>query len=319
MAKSEKQKLKLLVLKDYLEQNSDEEHPVSIAQMVDYLASQGIPAERKSLYSDIAFLEEYGLDILHDRGKNGGYYLASRTFELPELKLLSDAVQSCKFLSHKKSLDLIQKLEGLTSHHQASQLRRQVVVSGRVKSMNESIYYNVDRIHEAIADGVTITFRYFNLGPDKEKVFRDKTYQVSPHALCWQDENYYLIATSPDHGITHYRVDKMDHITATTEKALAVDLDLSAYTKAVFSMFGGNAISVQLRFHKSMVGVILDRFGKDIMLVPDGEYILFTTDIVLSPIFYGWLTSLAPKVQIVRPQSAAEEYKSYLQSALEAL
>ena len=215
MARSEGQKLKLLYLKELLEQESDERHPVNVQKMLEYLASHGIEAERKAIYSDIACLQEYGMDLLHKSGKYGGYFLASRAFELPELKLLVDAVQSSRFLTTKKSLELIEKLGCLTSCHEAGSLKRQVVVSGRVKTMVESIYYLVDELQEAIAQNSQITFRYFEWGADGKRHFRPGLYEASPYALVWDNENYYLVAHSQRHGITHYRVDKMAEIRAT--------------------------------------------------------------------------------------------------------
>ena len=184
MPKSENQKQKLLHLKVFFERETDENHPASMTQILEHLAARDIKAERKSIYSDIQTLQDFGMDIVLEKGKAGGYYLASREFELPELKLLVDAVQSSKFLTDKKSLSLIQKLEGLSSHHEASQLRRQVVVSGRVKTMNESIYYNVDRIHDAIAQNSQIQFRYYDWGIDGKRMYRKGSYTASPYALC---------------------------------------------------------------------------------------------------------------------------------------
>ena len=215
MARSERQKLKLLYIKDLLEQQSDETHPLSTQAIVDALARQGIQAERKSVYDDIACLQQYGMDIVCIRGPGGGYFLASRPFELPELKLLVDAVQSSRFLTEKKSMQLIAKLGTLASREQAGSLRRQVVVSGRVKTMNESIYYSVDLLHEAIARNSQISFRYFDWNLDGGRRYRPGKYTASPYALCWQDENYYLIAHSERHGLTHYRVDKMAQISIT--------------------------------------------------------------------------------------------------------
>ena len=194
MARSSNQKLKLLVLKELFERRSDENHPLSMTEILDALAARGIKAERKSVYDDIACLQQFGMDILAARGPNGGYFLAARPFELPELKLLVDAVQSSRFLTEKKSMQLISKLETLASVHEAGSLRRQVVVSGRVKTMNESIYYSVDLLHEAIARNSRIRFRYFDFDVDFSRRYRPGDYDASPYALCWQEENYYLIA-----------------------------------------------------------------------------------------------------------------------------
>ncbi len=321
MAKSDNQKRKLLYLRQMLEQQSDESHPLGTQEIIDALAARGIRAERKSIYSDIACLQDFGMDICVRRGPNGGYYLASRTFELPELKLLVDAVQSSRFLSAKKSMQLIEKLETLAGVHEAGSLRRQVVVTGRVKTMNESIYYNVDRIHEAIARNCQITFRYFDWGVDRQRHYRDRTYTASPYALCWDNENYYLIAHSARHGITHYRVDKMDAIRRTRKKRYIDDearaLDLSQYGRNVFSMFSGDARQVKLRFDNSLSGVVLDRFGRDSMLIPDGDtHFLFTAEITVSPIFFGWLTGFGDRAKIVFPDDVAQDYVNFCKQTL---
>ena len=215
MARSENQKLKLLYLKELFETQSDEDHILSMQDIVSYLAARGIRAERKSVYADVACLQAFGMDIMLQKGPGGGYFLASRPFELAELKLLSGAVQASKFLSERKSVALIEKLSTLCSKYQAAQLKRQLTVRDRVKSMNESVYYTVDRIHEAIARNLQVRFRYFDWGVDGRKHERPGDYFASPYALVWDDENYYLIAHSERHGLTHYRVDKMAKLTIT--------------------------------------------------------------------------------------------------------
>ena len=287
MARSENQKLKLLHLKELFETQSDEDHILSMQDIVSYLAARGIRAERKSVYADVACLQAFGMDIMLQKGAGGGYFLASRPFELAELKLLSGAVQASKFLSERKSVALIEKLSTLCSKYQAAQLKRQLTVRDRVKSMNESVYYTVDRIHEAIARNLQVRFRYFDWGVDGRKHERPGDYFASPYALVWDDENYYLIAHSERHGLTHYRVDKMAKLTISNKPRVmteeAKNLDLTRYGKAVFGMFSGQAQQVKLRFQNSLAGVVLDRFGKDAMLVPDGnEHFTFTTEIVVS-------------------------------------
>lgn len=321
MSKCENQKLKILLLKDYLEQHTDEQHPASMAELLSYLADNGISAERKSIYSDLQALEDYGLDLIRIGGKNAGYYVSSRNFELPELSLLVDAVQSSKFLSEKKSLELIKKLGSLASTHQAKSLRRQVTVAGRVKTMNESIYYNVDRIHEAINHNSQISFRYFEWGVDREKHFRGDLRTASPYALCWDNENYYLVAHTATHGITHFRVDKMTSISQTgiarTVTEETKNIDLADYAKQVFFMFNGQKVTVRLRFHNSLVGVVIDRFGRDVMLIPDGEeHFCFTTDVVLSPMFLSWLIGFGARVKILSPDSVVNAYKELCLSCL---
>ena len=273
MARSDDQKRKLLYLRELLEQQSDENHPLSTQYILEYLAERGIQAERKHLQRHCL---PAGLrhGYLHEARPRRRFFLASRAFELPELKLLVDAVQASRFLTKRKSMELISKLEALASRHDAGSLRRQVTVSGRVKTMNESIYYNVDRIHDAIAHNSQITFRYFDWGVDRERHYRDRTYAASPYALCWDDQNYYLIAHSERHGITHYRVDKMTHIAETGKPrysdAQTRKLDVSKYGRSVFGMFSGETEPVKMRFHNSLAGVVIDRFGRDVLLIPDG-------------------------------------------------
>ena len=313
MAKSEGQKLKLLYLKELLEEQSDENHLITTQQMIDYLAAHNITAERKAIYHDIACLQEFGMDILQKPGRNGGYYLASREFELPELKLLVDAVQSSRFLTSKKSMQLIEKLSHMVSVHEAGSLKRQVVVSGRVKTMNESIYYNVDQIHDAIAQNSQIAFHYTEWGLDGQRHNRPGIYQASPYALIWDDENYYLVAHSERHGITHYRVDKMANIHPTgTKRHIAPEaknIRTSSYGRNVFGMFSGETTQIRMRFHKSLVGVVIDRFGRDTMLIPDGdEHFIFTMDIAVSPLFLGWLAGFGDRAKILSPQSVIDAY-----------
>lgn len=313
MAKSEGQKLKLLYIKQFLEQQSDEDHPLTAQQILDYLAARDITAERKAIYSDIACLQEFGLDIVHKAGRNGGYFLASREFELPELKLLVDAVQSSRFLTSKKSMQLIEKLSSLVSSYEAGSLKRQVVVSGRVKTMNESIFYNVDLLHDAIAQNSKVSFRYTEWGLDSQRHERPGIYEASPYALIWDDENYYLVAHSPRHGITHYRVDKMAKITLTGEKRYidpaARKLSKASYGKNVFGMFGGETTSVRMRFHNSLVGVVIDRFGPETMLIPDGpSHFIYTMDVAISPLFLGWLAGFGDRAKILSPQSVIDQY-----------
>ena len=322
MPRAENQKLKLLILKQIFETETDENHPLNAQQLIELLAKYGIRAERKSIYSDIECLRDFGLDIEQRLGANGGCYLASRAFELPELKLLVDAVQSSKFLSEKKSLQLIAKLETLASRYDAKSLRRQVVVSGRVKTMNESIYYNVDRLHEAIAQNSQISFRYFDWDLHGERRYRPGQTLASPYALCWQDENYYLIAHTARHGLTHYRVDKMTSIAQTGKpRVLGAEyaaLDLSNYGKNVFGMFGGTRQTVRLRFETALAGVVIDRFGRDAMLVPDGDtHFTYSADVAVSPQFFGWLAGFGSRVKILHPAQVAEDYVNYIKSTLD--
>ena len=321
MPKQERQKQKLLVLKEFFERETDEAHPASMPEILAYLAARDIPAERKSVYSDIETLRDFGLDLCLRRGRGGGYYLASRAFELPELKLLVDAVQSSRFLTDRKSMALIGKLSALASRHDAARLQRQVVVSGRVKTMNESIYYNVDRIHDAILNNSQIRFGYFDWDLGGARRARPGPYVASPYALCWDHENYYLIAHSARHGLTHYRVDKMTRIQETGTPRVQTEetakLDLAAYLKKTFGMFGGQEMIVRLRFPRRLAGVIYDRFGHDAMLIPDGEdRFTFTAAVVDSPLFYGWLAGFGGQAELLSPPVARQEFRAMLEDAL---
>lgn len=321
MAKSENQKLKLLVLKDFLEQTTDAEHPASISDILSHLATHNIRAERKSIYSDVQALIDYGMDIEVLHGRGSGYYVASRQFELPELKLLVDAVQSSKFLTQRKSMSLIRKLAGLTGLHEQQLLQRQVVVSGRVKTMNESIYYNVDAIHTAIAENKMISFTYCEWGLDRKRHPRQGTYVASPYLLIWDDENYYLIAHSEKHGLTHYRVDKMEHISSLPQARTVLPQELrpdpAVYSKQVFHMFSGEKMQVKLRFANDLVGVIIDRFGSDILLVPDGNnHFIFTAEVSVSPLFLGWLAGFGSRARILFPTKLIDQYKAFCEDSL---
>ncbi len=315
MAKCENQRQKLLLLLQYLWQNTDSQHPASSARLAAYLESQGISAERKSIYADLQFFSDFGLDIVHLQGRNGGYYLASRGFELPELSLLVDAVQTAKFLSEKKSLALIQKLGALASRHEARSLQRQVVVSGRVKSMNESVYYNVDRLHQAIRENSQITFRYFAWGADKQKHYRGGQRTASPYLMVLNQENYYLVAHTPEHGVTHFRVDKMSAIALTGEARIVTPqtqaLDPSDYDKQVFQMYNGIRQPVKLQVANALAGVIIDRFGTEQIFVPDGpEHFTVTLDICVSPTFLGWLTGFGGQMRILSPAAVARQHQA---------
>ncbi|MDD3242920.1 MAG: WYL domain-containing protein [Eubacteriales bacterium] len=318
MAKSSNQKLKLLYLRQYLEQQSDETHPVSMQAMLEWLRANGICAERKSIYDDIDTLRLFGMDIVHVRE---GYYLAQRPFELAELKLLVDSVQASQFITHRKTLSLIRKLEGQCSRYQAQGLQRQVMVANRVKHMNESIYYHVDALHSAIAQDRQITFRYFEYTVSKERSYRHggALYCVSPYALTWDNENYYLIGYDAGRDmIRHYRVDKMEGIALVDQPRVGRDafaqLDMAAYTRRTFSMYGGEERPVELRFENRLAGVVLDRFGKDVSLIKDGEaHFLIRQALVVSPQFFGWLFGLGAGACLTGPQNVVEELRKYLE------
>ncbi len=321
MAKSENQKIKILYILDYLQKNSHQDHPVRASELMEMLERHNILCDRKTIYSDISVLQDFGIDILRVTGRNGGYYIASRNFQLPELKLLIDAVQSSRFLTEKKSRELIEKLCAQCNEQDARLVRRDVYVSGRVKSMNETIYYNVDAIQEAIAQNLQIGFRYFDWGIDGKRVYRQKSYTASPYGLCQDNENCYLLALSPRHGITSYRVDRMSDITLTDEKRVPcpelTGKKLTDYANRLFGMYSGDTVAVKLRFHRDLSNVVIDRFGKDTMLIPDGDdHFVFTVQVAVSPLFLSWVIGFGSKAQILYPQSVIDECRALCKEVL---
>ena len=323
MARSAYQKLKPLYIMNYLLQNSDDDHQVSMSQLIEHLAAHGIPSERKSVYDDIEALRVFGLDIVQGgSGKNAGYYIANRSFELPELKLLVDSVQSSKFITHKKTATLIKKIETLASIHEAQLLNRQVYVKNRIKTMNESIYYNIDAIQSVISQNKKIQFKYFEYTVQKTRHYRKDGafYVVSPFAMTWDDENYYLVAFDSQAGIIkHYRVDKMTEISSTEEDRDGLDayqaLDMAVYARKVFGMFSGEEESVQLRFENHLVGAVLDRLGQDVFIIADGDdHFTVRADVVVSPQFFAWVTGFGAAAQIIGPDDVVEKMRQHINS-----
>lgn len=323
MAKGTNQKAKLLRLYQILHERTDEEHPLTTQELIDLLAQEDISAERKSIYNDMEVLIQCGLDVQCHKGKNPGWFIGQRDFELAELKLLVDAVQASRFFTKRKSTQLIKKLERLASTSQAKQLHRQVYVDRRVKTMNESIYYTVDKLHSALAAGRSVTFKYFEYNLQKEKIFRrdGKRYAVLPYGLIWDNENYYLAGYDLSRKeVRHYRVDKMSDLAVVCLKAEDAprpdQFDVADYAGKHFGMFSGREGQVRLRCENRMVGVILDRFGQDVMLIPDGEdHFTVTVEAVVSPQFYGWLFSLSDGITLAGPDWVVEEYRAKLQAA----
>lgn len=324
MAKSEGQKLKLLYIVKMLEEHSDENHPLSTAEMIERLGALGIHSERKSIYDDIAKLCDFGYDIIQIHSRlGGGYYLADREFELPELKLLVDAVQSSRFITTKKSRQLIKKLESKASRYDAGKLQRQVYVAGRIKTENEGIYYNIDNIHRAIQENKQIKFVYLDWNLKKEMVPRENGQKtVSPWALIWREENYYLAAYDAEDGIIkHYRVDKMGQVEVLTQNREGMEnfskTDLASYANRTFGMFGGEEEVVTLQFPNRLVGVVLDRFGKEADLRPmSDETFRIRVKIAVSGQFFGWLAGIGKEAVIAAPESVRIRYRTWLEDII---
>lgn len=325
MPKGANQKLKLYYLSRIMTELTDDEHMITMPEIQKALESYGVTADRKSLYDDMEALRVLGIDVIGEKvGRNFYYHVGSKQFEIAELKLLVDAIQSSKFITEKKSGDLIKKLTSMASKYEAEQLKRQVTVQGRVKTMNESIYYFVDDIHRAIADNRRIRFEYMKWNLEKKmEPHREEPYIVSPWAMTWADENYYLIAYDEQAGcIKHFRVDKMKNIRVLEERRTGRDafreFNLAKYAKMSFSMFGGERTPVRIAFCNDYVGVMIDRFGRDIPIqqssIPGWSETV--VDVALSDQFLGWIFALGTGVRILSPESVAKQFREELRNVL---
>lgn len=316
MAKNENQKLKLYRLIQIMLQKTDENHSITMSEIIAALEAYEITAERKSIYADFAAMENLGIEVIGEqRGKQHYYHVAGRQFEIAELKLLVDAIQSSKFITERKSNELIKKLEGLASEHEARLLQRQVYVAGRIKTMNESIYYNIDAIHAAIGMNQQIQFQYFQWNVRKEMELRKDGafYRVSPWALCWDNENYYMIAYDAEaEKIKHYRVDKMTKLSPVNErregKEIFKDANPANYTQKYYGMYEGTVETVRLECQNDLANVIIDRFGKDIMMLPSGtEHFTVNVNVAVTKLFLGWIFALGDGVRIVGPEHVLKQ------------
>jgi len=323
--KLEDPSLKTLYLMQILLERTDEDHPLNAADLIRILDREyNITINRGTVYTEIRKLTDADLDIVQKEGKTRGYYIGSRQFELAELKLLVDAVQSSKFITEKKSMELIRKLESLCSSHEAKQLGSQVTIYNRSKTPNETIYYNVDMIHSAIYQNLQITYQYVDWTMQKKTQLRHggAFYVVSPLNLIWDDENYYLIGYDERAcGIRHYRVDKMRNMSLTgnarSVDALAQRIDTAAFSRKTFGMYSGVDARVQLRGDSQLAGVVLDRFGTDIWMRPlDKDHFSAQVTVTVSPQFFGWVTAIGKGLEIVGPDEIRQQYRQYMEDIL---
>ncbi len=321
MPKGTNQKLKLYYLARIMVQRTDDEHMITMPEIQAELESYGVTADRKSLYDDLEALRVLGIDVIGEKiGRNFCYHVGGKQFEIAELKLLVDAIQSSKFITEKKSNELIKKLTSMASDYEAAQLKRQTVVHGRVKTMNESIYYFVDDVHRAIAENKKISFEYMKWNEEKIMVRRrNEPYVVSPWALSWDDENYYLIAyDDAADRIKHFRVDKIKNIRVLDDRRAGREsfrkFDLAKYSNMNFGMFGGEPVNVKISFDSDMVGIFIDRFGRDITIRPSKQkgWLEINVDVALSDHFFGWIFALGSKVKILSPKDVVKKYKKEL-------
>jgi len=323
MPKTPKQKLKLLYLAKLFWEETDEKHPVSVSDMIAYLAANDIAAERKSVYDDLEQLSLFGLDIVQaGGGRSQRYFLGSRIVEAQEIRLLVDAVQSSRFLTAKKSEELIRRLSRLLSRHEAKEIGHSVFVSGRIKSMNESIYHIVDRLGEAIETDRAVSFQYYDYNEAGERILHrgGHLYQVSPFHLAWNNENYYLIGFDEEPGeIRHFRVDKMKMPAVLPlrrkGKELFRDFDPAKYVKRMFSMYGGREEVVTLFSPKELIGAMIDRFGDPVFRKAAGGAEM-SVAVEVSPPFFAFLVSFGGKVKLLGPESVRKEYRSFLKQTL---
>ena len=313
-------KLKLLYLARYLQEETDERHPRTVQDMIAYLERCGISAERKSIYDDLELLTLYGMDVQSIRGKTYGYFLGDRDFQLPELKLLIDVVQASPFLTQGKSMELITKLEKLTSRPNARQLRRQVYVMDRVRTHNEKLYYAIDGLHTAINDDRKVTFRYFDWTPEGGKAYRrgGTLYEADPVALC-VDRHYYMVAYDPAiSDYRHYRVDRMESLTVTDtpRDPLPENFDLGKYVRTIFDMYSGRTETVQLCFDRQLINVVMDRFGADAHIHADGDRIAVTAPVEVGPTFYGWLAQFGTQAELVSPAPIRQAFADHCRQVM---
>lgn len=323
MPKGTNQKLKLIYLMKIMLEKTDENHGITMPEILKALEAYDISAERKSIYTDFDAIRDFGIDVVGEPyGKSHLYRVVSRQFEIAELKLLVDAIQSSKFITEKKSHELIKKLESFASNHEAKQLQRQVYVSGRIKAMNESIYYNVDEIHAAIASNKKLTFQYcqWNMKKELDPKKNGELYIVSPWALCWDDENYYMIGyDATEDKIKHYRVDKMQKSECIEEPREGADkfneADMVGYTQRRFGMFDGEEEEVKLLFENRLIGVVMDRFGKDTIVAPaEDGYFTIRVKVAVSNQFFGWIFGLGSGVKILEPENVVTKMKEHVSS-----
>ena len=324
MADSYIQKMRPLLILEYLQKNSSAGRPVRTPELITYLEEEkGISCDRKTVYSDIRALIECDFDICSTFGRYGGYYIETTSeFERSELKLLIDAVCSSRYLTEEKARKLVEKLCRLCNEEDSQLLKRSIMVSGRVKSMNKSIYYNVDAIQSAIAQNRQITFRYFDWDFGGKRRYRQKEYLASPYGLCQDHENCYLLAFSERYGITSYRVDRMTNIESTDQPRIpCAELTgkaLYQHANRLFQMYSGEETAVKLRFHRDLLNVAIDRFGHDLMCIPDGEeHFTFTVNVAVSPMFLSWVIGFGGKARIMYPQSVAERCVDLCRQAME--
>lgn len=321
MPRKDNQRKKLLILRDILLRNTDEKHGMTRKEIQTELGRYDIEVSRQTFQEDLELLKEFGVEILSDRkGSTTIYYVPEREFTLPELKLLIDSIQASRFITEKKAMELIGKMEKLCSKHEAAELRRGAVIVDRIKNMNESIFYNVDAVHAAISRDSKIRFKYFsyNVKAEREYHYNGKIYDESPYALVCSDDNYYMLAYSAERNIIkNYRVDKLADVQITGEpregREVFEQYDLKRFSRHSFGMFSGKEVKVTMHFSHRFANAVVDRFGKEVfMKAVDEKWIEVVAPVVVSPMFFRWLYGLGAEAYIVGPQEVREAMKNHL-------
>jgi len=319
MAQDNCQKIKLLKLLELLRQETDEQHPLTTMDICNRLGAMGISCERRTLSKDVKLLNEQGYEVMWRWvGKEKGYYIEDRSFSIPELKILIDAIQASSFITEKKTADLIGKIANLGGSHRAELLQGNMVCFNTRKHSNESIYYNVNSLEDAIQRQKKVLFRYFDLDERGQKVYRrdGHRYVVEPVALVFNEDNYYLVVYSSRHDNTaNYRVDRMDHVEvlsdAVSEKAISLRGGVAEYTEQAFKMYGGTPTDIVIEFENQLIGAVYDKFGEDTQMMRSGENkCIATVKVQISPTFWGWLFQFAGLMKVISPDTVIQEYKS---------
>lgn len=311
-------KSKILYLYRILSEQTDEQHPLSTNQIIDKLGEMGIGVTRKTVASDIALLQEFGVDVISVRSSQNLYYIGDRVFELPEVKLLVDAVESSKLITIKKSKTLVDKISKFVSKEQAKELNRNIFIDKRVKPKNENIYYTIDLVHTAINDKIQIDFKYIDYTGEKEVIYKHEsmTYKVSPYALAWNDDHYYLIGYCSNHKkISKFRVDRMAKVELSDRVYVNAPEDFSAaeYVKSIFDMYDGPISKVEIKCTNDLMKIIVDKFGEEVETISLGSNCFkATVEVSVSPTFFSWLFGFGTKMSILAPTTVKEQYKEML-------
>jgi predicted DNA-binding transcriptional regulator YafY len=319
----QKNKSRILYILKLLYDKTDEQNPLSTVEIIDYLASLGISAHRRTIAADMELLEEFGIDVITIKSTQNKYFIGSREFELPEIKLLVDAVESSKFITPKKSEDLIKKLSHLVSENQSKELNRHIFIDKRIKPENEEIYYIVDSIHNAIAQSKQIEFKYYEYTQDKEKVYKNNgyIYKLSPYALSWSEDHYYVIGYCKKHGkISKFRVDRMAKIKMVDSRSVPMPVEFNSadYAKRIFDMYDGETKTVELKCTNDLMKVIIDRFGEDVNTATLGSNCFKAiVDVSVSPTFFGWVFQFAGRMSILAPNDVKKSYIEMVRKVVE--